>query len=110
MFIVALGLVVTDLVTWIQLDIATIFSLPLVLIAPARSPRLLWSLAAVLTVATFVVYVLQMPPGMFLLREKFFVNRVLDVANLLLIAVLLHVRMNSADAREAQARLIKEQS
>jgi len=109
-FIVALGLVVTDLVTWIQLDIATIFSLPLVLIAPARSPRLLWSLAAVLTVATFVVYVLQMPPGMFLLREKFFVNRVLDVANLLLIAVLLHVRMNSADAREAQARLIKEQS
>jgi signal transduction histidine kinase len=108
--IVAAGLVVADLSTWIELDIAAIFSLPLVLIAPARSPRLLWSLAALLTVATFVVYLLQIPPGAFLPREKFFVNRVLDVADLLLIAVLLHIRMNSADAREAQARLIEEQN
>lgn len=109
-FIVAAGLVVTDLATWIQLDIAAIFSLPLVLIAPARSPRLLWLLAALLTVATFVVYVVQTPPGVFLLRETFFVNRVLDVADLLLIAVLLHIRINSADAREMQARLIEEQN
>jgi signal transduction histidine kinase len=109
-FVIALGLVLTDLLTWIQLDIAATFSLPLVLIAPARSPRLLWFLAAVLTVATFVVYVLQTPPGVFLLRETFFVNRILDVADLLLIAVLLHIRMNSAEARETQARLIKEQN
>ena len=110
MFVIALGLVVVDLVTWVQLDIAAIFSLPLVLIAPSRSPRLLWFLAASLTVATFVVYVIQIPPGMFLLGETFFVNRVLDVADLLLIAVLLHIRMNSAEARETQARLIKEQN
>jgi len=109
-FVVALGLVVADLVTWIQLDIATIFSLPLVLAAPARSPRLLWSLAALLTVATFAVYAYQIPPGAFLPRETFFVNRVLDVADLLLIAVLLQIRMNSAHARETQARLIKEQN
>jgi signal transduction histidine kinase len=109
-FIIALGLVVVDLVTWIELDIAAIFSLPLVLIAPSRSPRLLWFLAALLTVATFVVYALQTPPGVFLLHETFFVNRVLDVADLLLIAVLLHIRMNTADAKEAQARLIKEQN
>ena len=99
----------TDLVTWIQLDVAAIFSLPLVLIAPSRNPRLLWFLAALLAVATFVVYFLQIPSGKFLLREAFFVNRVLDVADLLLIAVLLHIRMNSAQARETQARLIKEQ-
>jgi signal transduction histidine kinase len=109
-FIIALGLVVTDLVTWIQLDVAAIFSLPLVLIAPSRSPRLLWVLAALLSVATFVVYARQTPPGAFMLHETFFVNRVLDVADLLLIAVLLHIRMNSAEARETQARLIKEQN
>ena len=109
-FVVALCLVVVDLVTWIQLDIATIFSLPLVLVAPARSPRLLWSLAALLTIAVFAVYAFQIPAGAFTPRETFFVNRVLDVADLLLIAVLLHIRMNSAEARETQARLIKEQN
>lgn len=108
-FIVALCLVVADLVTWIQLDIATIFSLPLVLIAPTRSPRLLWLLAVLLTIATFAVYAYQISPGVFMLRETFFVNRVLDVADLVLIAALLHIRMNSAQARETQARLIKEQ-
>jgi signal transduction histidine kinase len=107
-FIVALCLVVVDFVTWIQLDIAAIFSLSLVLAAPMRSPRLLWSLAALFTITTFAVYVLQIPPGTFRLRETFFVNRVLDVADLLLITVLLHIRMNSARARETQERLIKE--
>ena len=109
-FIVALGLIVVDFITWVELDVAAIFSLPLVLIAPSRSPRLLWLLAALLTVTTFVVYALQSPPGVFLLGETFFVNRVLDVADLLLIAALLHIRMNSADAKEAQERLIKEQN
>lgn len=109
MFVVALGLVAVDLVTWIQLDVATIFGFPLVLVAPMRSPRLLWLLAGLLTIATFAVYAFQIPPGAFRLHETFFVNRVLDVADLLLIAVLLHIRMNSARARETQARLIKEQ-
>jgi len=108
-FLVAASLVVADLVTWIQIDIATIFGFPLVLVAPMRSPRLLWSLAVSLTIATFVVYAYQIPPGAFRPSETFFVNRVLDVADLLLIAVLLHIRMNSAQARETQARLIKEQ-
>jgi signal transduction histidine kinase len=108
-FVVALCFVVADLVTWIQLDIAAVFGFPLVLVAPMRSPRLLWVLAVLLTIATFAVYAYQIAPGAFLLRETFFVNRVLDVADLLLIAVLLHIRMNSAQARETQARLIKEQ-
>jgi signal transduction histidine kinase len=107
---VALCLVVADFVTWIQLDIAAIFSLPLVLAAPTRSPRLLWTLAVSLTIVTFAVYAVQIPPHAFLLRETFFVNRVLDVVDLLLIAVLLHIGMNSAQARETQARLIKDQN
>ena len=109
MFIVALCLVIADLATWIQLDIATIFSLPLVPIAPTRSPRLLWFLVVLLTIATFAVYAYQIWPGAFMLRETFFVNRVLAVADLLLIAVLLHIRMNWVQARETLARLIKEQ-
>src|SRR5574340_1184638 len=82
--VVALSLVLADLVTWIQIDIATIFGFPLVLAAPMRSPRLLWFLAVSLTIATFAVYAYQIPPGAFMLRETFFVNRVLDVADLLL--------------------------
>ncbi len=109
MFVVAVALVVADAVTWIQIDIATIFGFPLVLAAPMRSPRLLWFLVVLLTIATFAVYAYQIWPGAFMLRETFFVNRVLDVADLLLIAALLHIRMNSAQARERQARLIKEQ-
>lgn len=109
-FAVALCLVVADLITWIQLDIATIFGLPLVLAAPMRSPRLLWTLTAMLVIATFAVYAVQIPAGAFMPQETFFVNRVLDVVDLLLIAVLLHVRMNSTEAREIQARLIKNQN
>ena len=63
MFVVALCLVVADLATWIQIDIATIFGFPLVLVAPMRSPRLLWSLVVLLTIATFAVYAYQIPPG-----------------------------------------------
>ena len=75
-----------------------------------RSRRLLWFLATLLTIATFVVYAYQIPPGVFLLHETFFVNRVLDVVELLLIAVLLHVRMVAADTSDAQAQVIAHQN
>ena len=109
-FAVTLGLIIADIITWIELDVATIFGLPLVLAGATRSRRLLWILAAVLTITTFVVYALQIPVGEFALQEKFFINRVLDVVSLLLIAALLHTWMTSVDTREAQARLIKEQN
>jgi signal transduction histidine kinase len=92
------------------LDVAAIFGLPLLLVAPTRSRRLLWALTAVLTIATFVVYAIQIPEGVFRLNETFFVNRVLDVVELLLIAVLLHVRIVAADTSDAQARLIAHQN
>ncbi len=107
---VALGLIIVDLTTRVELNVATIYSLPLILAAATRSRRLLWSLTALLITATFVVYFLQIPTGTFTLHEPFFVNRVLDVVALLLIAWLLHIWMTSMEISETQARLIKEQN
>jgi signal transduction histidine kinase len=109
-FALTLGLITLDVITWVELDVGAIFGLPLLLVGPTRSRRLLWFLTALLTITTFAVYAIQIPEGAFRLSETFFVNRVLDVVALLLIAALLHVRMVAADTSEAQARLIAEQN
>ena len=108
-FAVTLGFIVADFTTWIELDIATIYGLPLVLAGATRSRALLWMLTGLLTATTFAVYALQLAPGAFTLEEPFFVNRVLDALSLLLLAGLLHIWMRSAATNEAQARLINEQ-
>ena len=109
-YVVTLGLIAIDVVTWVELDVAAIFGLPLLLVGPTRSRRLLWSLTALLTFTTFAVYAIQIGHGVFTLKETFFVNRVLDVVELLLIAALLHVRMVAADTSDAQVRLIAHQN
>jgi len=109
-FALTLGLIIADLTTWIEIDIATIYGLPLLLAGATRSRWLLWVLTALLTITTFVAYALQIPTDAFTLHETFFVNRVLDVVSLLLIAALLHIWMTSMDRSETQARLIKDQS
>ena len=109
-FAATLGLITIDFVTWIELDVAAIFGLPLMLVGATRSRRLLWILTALLTIATFAVYAVQIPKGAFTLKETFFVNRVLDVVELLLIAALLHVRMIAADTSDTQARVIARQN
>jgi signal transduction histidine kinase len=110
----AIGLAVVevalDLGTWVELDIATIYGLPLVVAAFTRNRRLLWTLMAVLMLATFAVYAMQIPAGTFRLRESLFVNRVLEASALLLTAGLLQVWMTSLDVRDAQARLLREQN
>ena len=108
--VLAAAEVVLDLGTWVALDIAAIYGIPLVLAAFTRNRRLLWGLTAALTLATFITYALQIPVGTFELREALFVNRVLDAAALLLTAGLLHVWMMSLDIREAQALLLQEQN
>jgi len=109
-FAAALALVIADFTTWIELDVATIFGLPLVLAGATRSRNLLWFLTGLLMVTTFAVYAFQVPAGTFSLNEPFFVNRLLNAVSLLLLAGLLHVWMSSAATNEAQARLIKEQN
>jgi len=109
-FAVTLVLVVADFTTWIELDVATIFGLPLVLAGATRSRTLLWLLTGLLTATTFAVYATQVPAGTFTLQEPYFVNRVLNAVSLLLLAGLLHIWIRSAATNEAQARLIKEQN
>jgi signal transduction histidine kinase len=101
--------VVLDASTWVELDIATIYGLPLVLAGLARSRKAVWILAASLVLATFAVYAMQVPTGAFAPREVFFVNRVLGAATLLMIAALMHVWIDSATRSASHIRLLKEQ-
>ena len=108
--VLAAAEVVVDLATWVELDIAAIYGIPLVLAGFTRSRRLLWGMTLALVVATFISYALQIPAGSFAPREALFVNRVLDAVALLLIAGLLHVWMASLDIRDAQSQLLREQN
>jgi len=108
--VVSAAEIAVDLGTWVELDIATIYGIPLVLAAFTRDRRLLWGLTTVLMLVTFIAYALQIPSGSFAAREALFVNRVLDAVALLLIAGLLHIWMASLDVREAQTRLLHEQN
>jgi signal transduction histidine kinase len=109
-FALSLAFVIADFTTWIELDVATIFGLPLILAGATRSRKLLWLLAALLLATTFGVYALQIPAGAFSMDEPFFVNRLLNALSLVLLAGLLHIWIRSAAMNEAQARLIKEQN
>ena len=109
-FAVTLALITIDFITWVELDVAAVFGLPLLLIGPTRSRRLLWILTALLTITTFTAYAIQIPKDAFSLKEIFFVNRVLDVLELVLIAALLHIRMIAADKSDSQARVIARQN
>jgi signal transduction histidine kinase len=109
-FAAALALAIADFTTWIELDVATIFGLPLVLAGATRSRNLLWFLTGLLMATTFVVYATQAPAGTFSLDEPLFVNRALNAVSLLLLSGLLHIWMRSAATNQAQARLIKEQN
>ena len=108
--VIAVVEVILDLATWVELDIATIYGIPLVLAAFTRNRRLLWGLAVALTLATFIAYTLQIPVGTFAPREGLFVNRVLDAVALLVTAGLVQMWMMSLDIREAQSKLLEEQN
>ena len=108
--VLAAAEVALDVGTWVELDVAAIYGIPLVLAAFARSRRLLWGMTVALVVATFITYALQTPMGSFGLHEALFVNRVLDAVALLLIGGLLHVWMASLDVRDAQSQQLREQN
>jgi signal transduction histidine kinase len=103
---VAMVEIALDLGTWVELDIASIYGIPLVAAAFTRNRRLLWGLMVALTLATFIAYALQIPAGAFRLREALFVNRALDAVALLVTAGLVQVWMTSMDVRERQAKLL----
>ncbi|HJP92862.1 MAG TPA: HAMP domain-containing sensor histidine kinase [Pyrinomonadaceae bacterium] len=102
--------VLLDWTTWIQLNISLVYGLPLILAAAARSRRLLWALTSFLIGITFIVYSMQIPPGLFSLSEPFFVNRVLSSAAMLLTAGLGHIWIKATEQLDAQGRTLKEQN
>ena len=99
-----------DWYTWVQLDVAPVYVVPLVLAGVARNRRVLWTLVGGFIVITFVVYWTQIPSGEFSLREPFFLNRVLDAFTLLVVAVLLHLWVGAVDALAAQSQSLAEQN
>ncbi|HEY3554070.1 MAG TPA: HAMP domain-containing sensor histidine kinase, partial [Casimicrobiaceae bacterium] len=105
-----LVIMAVDFTTWIQLDVASVYPIPLVLAAGTRMRAFLWLLTLLIVVTTFAVYALQIPSGTFSLLEPFFDNRVLDLVGVVLTAALLHVWIRSVEIREAQLRLLDEKN
>ena len=108
--LVALLVAYIDWITWIELNVSVLYGLPLVLSVATRNRRLLWGMTTLLLITTFAVYSLEIPPGRFSLLEPFFVDRLLAVAAMLVIAFLLHFRMAALDTMEAQRGLLRQQN
>ncbi len=96
-----------DWVTWVQLNLSIVYSLPLVILAVARKRQLLWGLAFVLIIMTFAVYSYQIPPGVFSLHEPFFIDRILSAVTIILTAGLLHAWTLALDALRMQRQSIR---
>jgi signal transduction histidine kinase len=99
-----------DFTTWLELDVASVYPIPLVLAAGTRKRAFLWLLTLLIVVTTFAVYALQIPIGVFSLHEPFFDNRMLDLVGVVLTSALLHVWIRSVEIREAQLRLLDEKN
>jgi signal transduction histidine kinase len=106
----ALGEIALDLVTPLELDLASIYPLPLLLAAYARRRALVWTLSLLLGIAALVVYVLHVEATMQMLRQEILVNRLLDVAALMVTTTVLHVWLRSLEVRESQSLLLAEQN
>ncbi len=99
-----------DYSTWVELNVATIYTLPLVLAAAARNRRLLWVLTLVLAGASFVIYAQQVHPGFFSWSETFFIERVLSTTTVILTAALLDAWTRLLDILDEQSRSLAEQN
>jgi signal transduction histidine kinase len=114
----AMFLVILDCATWIDLSVASVYSLPLVFVAASRRPRLLWTLAFVLVAATFIVYYAQVPfaranghyreSGFVFRASPHLVDRSLAVLTILLTAAILQGWLVSLRAVTARDRALVE--
>jgi signal transduction histidine kinase len=94
-----------DWLTWIEFNEAIVYTLPLILAAAARNRTLLWCLTTALAITTFAVYYVQIPAGVFSLREPYFVDRTLAAVTLVTTAALLHawtLAIDSIDRKREQ--------
>lgn len=95
--LVAGVVVLIDWGTWIQLNIAILYGLPLLLAALGRDRKLVWGLATVLVAMTFGVYWAQVDGGPPSMRTSFFIDRMLAAACILLNAGILDAWIRSID-------------
>ena len=109
---VLLALVETalDWTTWVELDVSTVYGLPLVLAAVARNRRLLWGLTALLVSMTFAAYATQIGPQAFSPYEPYFINRILSAVTLVLTACLCQIWIVAANRLASQRRALIEQN
>ena len=110
-------LMLADLGTWIELNVAVAYSLPLVFVAASRRPRVLWALAVLLIAATFAVYRVQIfsarvqpldGGGWPSLHDPYLVDRALAAVTILLTAAILQGWLYSLRAIEMRDRVIEE--
>lgn len=116
--LLALLLILLDFATWIELNIALAYSLPLVFAAASRRGRVLWALALLLVAATFVVYQAQAPlvrvlpvyhgGGWVAMGDPYLVDRCLAALTLLLTAAILQGWLFSLRAIELRDHAIEE--
>jgi signal transduction histidine kinase len=116
--VLAVFLTLLDFTTWIELNIAVAYSLPLVFAAGSRRPRLLWTLAVILIAATFVVYQAQIPfarihpvdggSGLLAMGDPYLVDRSLAALTVLLTATILQGWLFSLTAVEIRDVAIAE--
>lgn len=113
----ALLLMLLDFGTWIELNVAVAYSLPLVFAAASRRSRVLWTLAFVLITATFVVYQVQVPSaqvqplddgGWASVHDPYLVDRALAALTILITATILQGWLYSLRAIEIRDRVIEE--
>jgi signal transduction histidine kinase len=92
------------------LNVAVLYSIPLVVVAAGRHRRLLWALAFGLLCMTFAVYLFQVPHGATASRPSFLNDRVLAAASILLTAGILDAWLRSQRVRDHQAHAIEQQN
>ncbi len=108
--VAAVAEIALDMATSLELDLASIYAIPLLLAAYTRRRLLLWPLALLLGIATLVVYALHKETIVPTLQDEVLFNRLLDVVALLVATSVLHFWMRSLDVRESQSRLLAEQN
>ncbi|HZV92419.1 MAG TPA: HAMP domain-containing sensor histidine kinase, partial [Caldimonas sp.] len=106
----AVAEIAIDMATPLELDLASIYPIPLLLAAYTRRRQLLWSLALLLGFATLVVYALHAEALSPMLKGEVLSNRMFDVVALLVATGVLHHWMRSLEVRESQSRLLGEQN
>lgn len=108
--VLAVFAIAFDLITRVELNVAVLYTLPLIFAAISRSRRLLWSLTVVLVFATFAVYFVQISSAFGSLPETLLVDRILTAITVVTTAGILDAWLQSLRKLELRDRSIQEKN